>query len=263
MTGEFLRRARGLLGICTGVSGLGVSIGGPLDTLTGTVHSPPHLPGWDGVPLADNLGRALGLPVAVEHDAAACLAAECLWGAARGVTHAAYLTCGTGCGAGVLIGGRLLRGPAGESPEAGHVRLAPDGPEMFGKRGCVESFCGGEGISRLAPYMFPGRFARPVAAERLKDLADGGDEPARRVLDEAARRTGQLCSILADLFAPQVIVLGSLALYLGEEWQETIREEFRREGLEVNSRRTRIVPSALGERLQDLSAIAPVIFPGR
>jgi len=60
-----------------------------------------------------------------------------------------------------------------------------------------------------------------------------------------------------------VIVLGSLALYLGEEWQETIREEFRREGLEVNSRRTRIVPSALGERLQDLSAIAPVIFPGR
>ncbi len=240
--------------------GAGVSIGGPMDARTGTIKSPPHLPGWDNVPLADILSDALGRPVVVEHDAAACLEAEWLWGAARGATHAAYLTCGTGCGAGVMIDGRILRGPAGQSPEAGHVRLAPDGPEMFGKCGCVESFCSGEGIARLAPWMFPDRFDRPVPTQELAALARDGDASAQTVLGEAADRTGQLCALLADLFSPQVIVLGSLARYLGDEWVARIRDAFEAEALEVNAADTRIVPAGLGETLQDLSAVAPCVF---
>lgn len=260
MIGDFLGHARELLEAHPGVDAVGVSIGGPMNPLTGVVLSPPHLPGWENVPLADKLRGELGLPAVVEHDAAACLEAEWLWGAARGATHAAYLTCGTGCGAGVLIGGRILRGPNGESPEIGHVRLAPDGPEMFGKRGCVESFCGGTGISKLAPFMFPEHFDGPTRTERLAELAATGDACAQAVLDESARRTGQLCSILADLFSPQVIALGSFARYFGDDWQAKIREAFRTEALEHNSRNTRIVAAELGDLLQPLSAIAPVVF---
>jgi len=262
MIADFLARARQLRSRHGGVARLGVSIGGPVNPLRGVVLSPPHLPGWDEVPLAEILGRELRLPVVIEHDAAACLLAEWLWGVARGATHAAYLTCGTGCGAGVLIDGRVLRGPEGQSPEVGHVRLAEDGPEMFGKRGCVESFCSGEGIGKLAAYRFPGRFAAGADAAALARLAGEGDEAAGAVLREAAVRTGQLCAMLADLFSPQVIVLGSLARYLPAWWAEAIREEFTREALAANSRHTRIVPAGLGERLQDLSAIAPCVVRG-
>ena len=262
MTADFLGRARELLEMHAAIDAVGVSVGGPMNPLTGVVISPPHLPGWENVPLADRLRDELGLPVVVEHDAAACLEAEWLWGAARGTTHAAYLTCGTGCGAGVLIGGNILRGPGGESPEIGHVRLAPDGPEMFGKRGCVESFCGGTGISKLAPFMFPDHFDAPVGTERLAALAADGDECAHAVLEESARRTGQLCSILTDLFCPQVIALGSLARYLGDTWLATVRASFESEALPDRVAGTRIVPAGLGDTLQPLSAIAPVVFFG-
>jgi hypothetical protein len=80
------------------------------------------------------------------------------------------------------------------------------------------------------------------------------------VLVEAAGRTGQLCAMLADIFSPQVIVLGSLARYLPAWWLEEIRRAFRAEALEANSRHTRIVPAQLGERLQDLSPVAGWLY---
>ncbi|MFB3890713.1 MAG: ROK family protein [Phycisphaerae bacterium] len=257
MIDEFVGHAKAMLKRHEGIAAVGVSIGGPLNAAKGLVIAPPHLPGWNNVPLADILREELGLAVVIEHDAAACLLAEWLWGAARGMTHAAYLTCGTGIGAGLMIDGRIVRGPDGQSPEVGHIRLAEDGPDMFGKPGCVESFCGGEGMSKLAHWMFPSRFALPTDARVLDKLSREGDVDARAVLAEAARRTGQLCAILADTFAPQVIVLGSLARYFEQWWIEAIREEFAREALPENARHARIVPAALGKDLQDLSAIAP------
>ena len=262
MLADFLGHARELVEAHPAIDAVGVSIGGPMNPVTGVIIAPPHLPGWENVPLAERLRDELGMPVVVEHDAAACLEAEWLWGSAKGTTHAAYLTCGTGCGAGVLIGGNILRGPNGESPEIGHVRLAPDGPDMFGKRGCVESFCGGTGISKLAPFMFPNQFDAPVDTKRLSELAGGGNECAQAVLDESARRTGQLCSILVDVFCPQVIALGSLARYLGDGWLATIRTSFESEALPDRVSGTRIVPAGLGNTLQPLSAIAPVVFSG-
>ncbi len=263
MLDDFRRHAEALLADHGGARGIGVSIGGPLNPLTGVVIAPPHLPGWRDVPLADRLGEAFGLEAVIEHDAAACLLAEWLWGAAQGTTHAVYLTCGTGCGAGVLIGGRVLRGPAGQSPEVGHVRLAPDGPEMFGKRGCTESFCSGEGIARLAPWMFPEHFPGPTPTRRLAELATGGDAKARAVLEESARRTGQLCALLADTFSPEVILPGSLSRYLPSWWLAGVEAGFRAEALAVNAADTRIAPPALGESLQDLSPVAAWLVRAR
>ncbi len=274
MIGDFLARARELLGRSAGaaggaggagatnaanVAGVGVSIGGPLNTRTGVIDSPPHLPGWDRVPLRERLEGELGLPVTVEHDAAACLLAEWLWGEARGATHAVYLTCGTGCGAGILVDGRVLRGPHGETPEAGHIRIAPDGPVMFGKSGSAEVFGSGEGVGKLAHAMFPDAYPAPADPRELAGAARRGDARAAAVLAESACGTGRLCAVLADLFAPQVIVLGSLARYFGAGWVATVEAEFRREALAVNARHTRILPAGLGERLQDLSAIAPCV----
>lgn len=276
MLADFLAQARLLRRAHKAVCMVGVSIGGPLNTISGEILSPPHLPKWNHVPLAKILRRKLGLQTVVEHDAAACLQAECLWGAAVGKTHAAYLTCGTGCGCGVLIGGRILRGPDGQSPEIGHVRLAQDGPEVFGKAGCVESFCGGTGIGLLASWMFPKIFDKNVKTRDLHDLIHGKDDcigghvargarakAAQDVLEHSARRTGQVCSILADLFAPQVIVLGSLARYFGPWWVRIVRQEFKRESLPINAAHARIVQARLGKRLQDLSAIAPCVFSGK
>jgi len=258
MLADFLARAEPLLRRYPDVSAMGVSVGGPMNAASGTILSPPHLPGWDDIPLGEILRERLGLAVRVEHDAAACLLAEWFWGAARGASHAIYLTCGTGCGAGILLDGRILYGPDGQSPETGHIRLADDGPEMFGKCGCAESFCSGEGIGKLAAYMFPRRFGGQADARGLGELCNAGDEQARRVLARSARMTGRLCALLSDIFSPQVIVLGSLARYFGRWWLTEVTEEFHREALAINAA-ARITTPVLGERLQDLSAIAAAV----
>jgi glucokinase len=263
MISAFVSLAAGLREEHPQIIGCGVSIGGPLDARTGTIVSPPNLPGWDRVPLRQRLERELKLDVVIEHDAAACLLAEALWGGAAGCTHAIYLTCGTGCGAGVLIDGRVLRGPDGQSPEIGHVRLTPDGPEAFGKRGCVESFCSGTGISRLAVWRNPDRWAEPVSTQDLAHLAHDGDRDAAAVFAEAAMRTGHTCAMLADIFSPQVILLGSLARYLGESWLTAVRQAFAREALPDRAERTHLGAASLGEQLQDLSAVAPCVWRNR
>lgn len=243
-----------------GISGVGVSVGGPLDPVSGRIFSPPHLPGWDDYPLRDLLQDRLQKPVTVEHDAVACLLAEHLWGAARDVGDAAYLTAGTGCGAALLNGGRVLRGPAGQSTEIGHLRFADDGPEVYGKRGSVEAFCSGTGIALLATEMFPRQFPQPLPVKELARLASEGDTAAKEVLTRSAQCLGRVCAWLSDLFAPRVIIIGSLATYLPAWWLESLREEWWRETLPRHFESAVICRSALGDRLQDLSSVAACVF---
>jgi len=263
MRRDFLDRLPELKNEFGSFKALGVSIGGPLDTNRGIIYSPPNLPGWDSIPLRDLLEQETGLPTYVEHDAMACLLAECFWGAAQCCRHAIYLTAGTGCGAGILIDGNPLRGPSGQTPEAGHIRIAKDGPVCFGKAGSIEAFCSGTGLSLLAPFLFPERFSDPVPARELVLLAEQKDVQAQEVLRVSAQKTGQACALLGDLFSPEVILIGSLARYLPEWWLVEVRESFLQEVLPGNGAHTLIQPAALGDRLQELSCLAPAIYGKR
>ena len=240
------------------VASVGVSIGGPMNMHEGIILSPPHLPGWDNIPLKKMLEQHFGVPAFVVHDAAACLLAEWKWGAAKGSDYCAYLTMGTGFGAGLMIDGRIVAGPKGQTPEIGHITIADDGPIVYGKAGCAESFCSGTGLAKLAHFMFPQKFPQPVPAKELSQLAKSGDAQAAAVLEKSAKMIGRACATLTDIFAMETIVLGSLARYLGNEWVQIIRDEFYTEALPANSNDTKIVVSALGDKLQDLSAIAAV-----
>jgi glucokinase len=256
MIADLLREARALMNVHHGVVACGVSIGGPLDAKQGVILSPPNLPGWDQIPLREQLSAALSLPVRVEHDAAACAVAEYRWGAARGASPACYLTCGTGFGVGILFGGVPHYGAGGNTCEIGHVRYRIDGPTAFGKQGSFEAYCAGSSLSRLAAWRFPQRWSTPPSGPELSALAQSGDADADEVLAISARAVGDACALLADLLVPEVIVLGSLATYLGQPWITRVRSAFEAEALPSAAGACRIVPSALGRRLQDCSALA-------
>jgi hypothetical protein len=115
VTALLVRLAREVLAEAPGpVAGIGVSAGAPSDARTGRVFEAPNLPGWghdEGIPLADRLSAALdGLPVALENDANATALAEHRFGAGRGAADMAFLTVGTGFGAGLILQNRLFRG---------------------------------------------------------------------------------------------------------------------------------------------------------
>lgn len=257
MIGEFVDRAKVLCGAHDGIRSVGVSIGGPLDANRGIIHSPPNLPGWDSVPLLSILEKRVGLPVRVDHDAAACAMAEHRWGSGDGAERLVYLTCGTGFGAGILLGGVPYYGRDGRSPEVGHVRYRDEGPVAYGKEGCFESYASGTSLRLLAAWQFPDRWgAAPPDPSEIGTLAAGGDPDAREVLFTNARAVGDACAMVADVFVPDVIVLGSLSLYLGEDWLRCVEARFRRQALPEYAENCRVVPPGLGNRLQDCSALA-------
>jgi glucokinase len=242
------------------VQGAGVAIGGPLDAERGIVLSPPHLPGWDRIALRDRLSRELGLPVRVEHDAAACALAEYRWGAGQAARRLAYLTCGTGFGAGLVFDGVAYYGAHGRNVEIGHVRYRPDGPQAFGYRGSFEGYASASALGLLAAWRYPRRFGNtPASSPQIALLAGQGDPDAAEVLELNVQAVADGCAMLADILSLDLILLGSLAGYLGEEWVARVRLAFATRACADIVEFCRILPAGLGGNLQDLSALAAAI----
>ena len=239
---------------------ISVSIGGPLEIERGIIHSPPNLPGWDDIPLKDLLTERTGLPVHVEHDGNAGALAEWYFGAARGARNVIFLTMGTGFGGGLILNGDLYRGTSDLAGEVGHIRIAPDGPLAFGKAGSWEGLCGGSGVARLAARRFPTRWTdENVTARDLVELARSDDADALAIWDEVGRHLGRGLAILLDVLNPEVIVIGSLAVRLGELVFRPALEELKREALPGAVAACRIVPAELGERLGDVASLCAAI----
>jgi len=199
---------------------VGVAVGGPLDVTRGLLIDPPHLPHLAGFALRDRLEADLGTPVRLHHDAAACALAEYRWGPNAGSRGLAYFTCGTGFGTGLILDGTVRYGAGGQSPEIGHVRFEPAGPSIFEKPGCYEGYASAKAIGLL--YRFFG--GETIESSAVVDRAAAGDERARLALFWNVRAVGSACAMLIDLLAVDVIVLGSLATYLGNTWIEAVRE---------------------------------------
>lgn len=200
--------------------GIGVVVPGMVDVRTGRVLNLPTL-GWRDLDLRTELGRATGLPVAVERDAVACAMAR-IWMDAGGggeLRDFAYLVIGEGVGAGLVVDGQPVRGHRFSAGEFGHLPLAPDGPPCTcGSRGCLEALA--SDVATLARYLdlpFQGRETRRHVRESglgMQDLvarAVTGDARAREVLRTTARYVGLgVSAIVAGLNPAAVVVGGAL-----------------------------------------------------
>ncbi len=230
---------------------IGISCGGPLDSKRGLILSPPNLPLWDDVPIVDYLTERAHVPVFLQNDANAGALAEWRFGAGRGCRSMVFLTFGTGLGAGLILDGRLYAGKSDMAGEAGHIRLAPDGPVGYGKAGSFEGFCSGGGLRQLSKHML----GQDLSAKELVERANRGDGGAIRVLHESAQRLGQGLSILIDLLDPERIVIGSVYARAERWFREEAWRVIREEALVHSYSRCEIIPAQLGERIGDMAAL--------
>jgi len=244
-----------------------VAVGGPLQIGPGVLHEPPHLPGWHGVRLRERLSESIpDLSVHIEHDGNAGALAELHFGAGRSrpdVQHLIFLTFGTGLGAGFIINGRILHGASDTAGEIGHWRLSRRGPAGYGKRGSWEGFASGAGLVQLASERFPQRWnpqtpIRTLVAAMLRDEPD-----ALSVATTAGERMGQGLALLVDALNPQLIVLGSLAVALGERVLGPARAVVAREALPQAAASCGIVPAALGTQIGDVAALMAALTDER
>ena len=250
--------------------GIGISCGGPLDSKTGYILSPPNLPGWDEVPVTKLVRERFDVPCALQNDANACALAEWRWGAARGTEHAVFLTFGTGMGAGLILNGALYEGASGLAGEVGHLRLAETGPVGFGKAGSFEGFCSGGGIVEILktllleewqqghrPAVCPDREGlSDLSTKKAAQFAAEGDALCLEAFRISAARLGQGLSLLIDVLNPEVIVIGSVYARARELFEDTMRKVIREEALAASRDACRIVPAELGDAIGDYAALS-------
>jgi glucokinase len=252
------------------IRAIGVSCGGPLDRIRGVIQAPPNLSTWVDVPIKAILEDEFKAECHVENDANAGAVAEHRFGAGQGCQDMVFITMGTGFGAGIIINGRLYHGANDMAGEIGHVRLTRSGPIGYYKAGSVEGWVSGGGLAQVARQMVVAaqqrrektvlteyvRSGRPISAREVALAAQKGDAIATRIIHSTGKRLGAVLAVLVDILNPERIVIGGLAMRLGDLLLDPAREVIQREALLLSATTCRVVPAALGERIGDAAALA-------
>ena len=120
--------------------GVGVAVGGMVDTNQGSIVAMNLAPALDGYPLADELGREFGLPVRLDHHPRALLVGDRWFGKGRGAPQFAVIYTGEVLGGAFYFDGHLYRGVAGAGGELGHTFVQVEGELCrCGRRGCWDT----------------------------------------------------------------------------------------------------------------------------
>jgi len=256
------------------IAAIGVSCGGPLDPRRGLVMSPPHLPGWDDIPLPAMLEEEFGIEAHIQNDANACALVEWRMGAGRGFDNIVFLTMGTGIGGGIITHGVLIEGASGMGGEVGHLRIENDGPVGFGKAGSLEGYCSGENIGKLAGAMTrewvaggrepawtrDGHAPESLSAKLIAQYANAGDEDARAIYRFVGEKLGKAISILIDTLNPERVVIGSIFARSGHLLRESMDRVIDEETIPHSRAVCKVVPAETGERIGDYASIMAACY---
>ncbi|QXT63095.1 ROK family transcriptional regulator [Tessaracoccus palaemonis] len=221
----------------------GVGLPGPVDHASGLPSSPPIMPGWDGYDARGRISARFGCPVFVDNDANVMALGERA-AAHPGVDDLLFVKLGTGIGAGIISGGRLLHGADGAAGDLGHAYSpAADGrPCRCGNRGCLETVAGGLAITQALQ-------AEGLDVQTPRDVVESvrrGDLRAVRALRTAGRAIGDVLATCTALFNPAVVVLGGEIVAAGEPVLAGVRESVFARTLPLASRRLQITVAQAG-----------------
>jgi glucokinase len=251
----------------SGIAAIGMGIPATIDHEKGLAVSAVNLP-IENLPIRDLVRERTGLPAFLDNDANVAALAESLFGAAKGAKDAVMLTIGTGIGGGLILGGEIYRGATGAGAELGHMVIDMDGPPCQGNcpnRGCVETLASGTALGREGreaaerePHSVLGAMradGHEIDGKAVTEAALGGDKAAIAVFDLVGRRLGVALASFANIFEPEVIVIGGGVIAAGDLLLEPARAELRARAL-TPMNRIRVVPAELGQDAGMIGAAA-------
>jgi len=188
----------------TALDGVVAGVPGVIEAPDGKVGLAGNIAGLEGLAIGSVLEARLGVPVTVENDVNLAAVGEHWRGVGQGVDDFVFLSVGTGLGAGMVLHGELHRGHHGA---AGEVDFALGGdlerendPAASGVVGFAEQLAARSGLRTS--------LSAPFDARAIFRAARGGDELARAVVDEEARRIAQHVVPIAAVADVALVVLG-------------------------------------------------------
>jgi predicted NBD/HSP70 family sugar kinase len=227
------------------VDGVVVGVPGAVDASDTTIRLATNVADLEGAEFAGALGGSLELPVTLENDVNLAAVGERWQGVARGVDDFAFLSIGTGMGAGLVVGGELHRGRHGTAGEVDYAFLG-FGEDVDPCAGAVAE------LARVVADEDNTILRPPYDARDVFAAARAGDAAASSVVAEVARRIALHAVPFAVAVDVDLVVLGGGIGANGD----LILEPVRRHLGEWLPYPPRVEVSALGEAAVLTGALA-------
>jgi glucokinase len=238
------------------VIGIGIGSPGKVDSGQGIVCNAVNLR-WTEVPLKAEITSRIKqhgweLPVWIQKDTNLNALGEYYFGACRGCTDFVYIGVGSGLGAGVISGDRLVTGADWYAADIGHLSIDPDGPRCAcGGRGCAELVASGPGLVRVTKQLLADSSSESVlppqeelSAAEILEAARQGDLLAQDAVAQVGRGLGIVMSACTVILNPsRFVVGGGLGLAGFDLLLPGIRQEIERRTIPEHRSQMRIVRS--------------------
>ena len=219
------------------IEGVGMGVPGMIDSERGEVIYSNNL-AWQDFSIANEVSRALSLPVKIANDANVAALGEARFGCGKGYRHSVMITLGTGVGSGIVLDGKLFEGNRGAGAELGHTVIAAGGePCTCGRKGCLEAYASATALIRDTKRAME---AHPdsamweigsldaVTGKTAFDYAET-DEAARAVVARYIEMLGAGLVNVANALRPEALILGGGVCHEGEALTRPLREILHRE----------------------------------
>ncbi len=251
--------------VFSALSGAGVCCPGLVDGQTGTVIFAGNLK-LKNYPLADLLKEKFGIPVKVANDANAAALGEAKFGAGKNYSDSVLVTLGTGVGGGIVIGGKLFEGNKSAGAEIGHMVIDYGGQKCTcGRRGCFEIYCSARALTARTKAEMEEDTSSAMWKNYSYESADARtafeymdtDRTAKKVVDWYIDRLACGLINLANIFRPQVIMLGGGVSAQGSRLTAPLQKILDRElfgGTDYAP--VKVICASLGNRAGALGAAA-------
>ncbi len=214
------------------VVGVGIGVPGMIDSQNGLVIYSNNLD-WYDFKIASEVERLTNLPVKIANDANVAALGETKFGCGKDYNNTVLVTLGTGVGGGIIIDGKLFEGTRGAGAELGHSVIMAGGEECTcGRKGCLEAYASATALIRdTKRAMLNNKDSKMWQVGSLENV-DGKtafdfmnvDETAKHVVDNYINALAVGLTNIANVFRPQVIMLGGGVSAQGEELTKPLQE---------------------------------------
>jgi glucokinase len=255
-------------------AGVGVGCKGIIDPESTRIELlPGALHYLEGLRLSDLIGLPVDAPVLADNDARVALAAERVWGAAKGRENAIMLTLGNGVGGAVVAHGKLLRGHTGMAGMLGHMTVECDGARCScGNRGCLETVFSARAIEGQAWAAVHRGCASALtrlfreqpqlaSCRTIFQAAGEGDELAREIVSRAIGGLAAGIAGLLHIFDPEVVIIGGQVADAGADLLGPLQEEVWERSRGLLGRDTPLVEQQVGDKSGIVGAAGLVMAP--
>jgi predicted NBD/HSP70 family sugar kinase len=238
------------------LAGVGIAVPALCDIESAQVLACTPLPGLVGTHLPQLLTEETGVPTILEEDVRALALGQRWFGQARGVDNFVALQIGTGIGAAIMTGGRLLRGESGMS-EVGHTCVDINGERCgCGLTGCWETIASTHWLRDQALRRGIGEGGAPLD---LAARAEAGDATADDLLHLYADHIAVGIANMVHLLSLPRFILHGEVIHGGAHLRTLIQEAVTRRTLAQFHSQATVEFSALDQEAGVLGAAAAVI----